>query len=771
MEKLHFSIRDDGGVWPRIEKEFTARLPLRNLIWKGGITQTARFVERLDIAVALDDAGGRAHDAPTPDRQAAPLLHIYLLETNDADADTYRSVVQPRAKGWAAKVSQRRGEEWLAIYLPSAAEAQRMATTSKFLNMRASVFDKLKADLQPKKDVERVVMLQPGAVESWNAVFLAIRDRVVQALDERVASMTEEIRRLDANRMLPGWNYCKFFVFKEGLVNLYRLMGLRDGALAQYDELEAAYLQLFNSQRLSWFSKFGGGEPGDDFTDLLDRTRKPYRQQMVENAISMFDFRIYLFGRQCQLLIDMSRYDELVERAQRFISTFAQSMREPGTGLTLAFVSSWVYSTCQNIVEICEGVQIAQGPAERAGQKASSSATARLLAASKAEFLTSARQQLDILGTLYRRLPPKYLRRSNTYIQIPSPLLRSPPAAGGEGSDDDADISNGSPKRQSFGAVVARIQEYADDINTVTNPVLSEALTSDERFDQIYLRTCDQATQYYLECGRRRFAQILRGDMAQLYICRERWQEAASILRPLIPMGGPAELGVMDVHLLERLAVCEHRLGHAQTCVEYVVRLIANSQYLSGGSREAYADMLVELAHGLVGPDRSAVPPHGLFSVSNIESTDRPDTLCVVATVHSSIAKPVTAATVEAVLIAGSGEQQLEVVLDASNVKLAPGANAVSLTTDAISCPGRFVVRSVRIAIGMIDATVVVSNPNARRHVRLNRHPTNPVLTMRPSPAASADGPSALRLLLAARGTHVDPGMRIRVFDSSGGPL
>ncbi|KAJ2771407.1 hypothetical protein IWQ57_002227, partial [Coemansia nantahalensis] len=749
--------------------EFTARLPLRNLIWKGGITQTARFVEQLDIALVLDD-GGAAADSPIPDEQAAPLLHIYLVESNDADADTYKSVLRPQAKSWVAKVAPRRGEEWLAVYVPSVAEAQRLATASKFLSMRASVFDKLRGDLQTKKDAERVVMLQPDAVESWNALFLAIRERAVQALDDRVASMAEEIRRLDATRMLPGWNYCKFFVFKEGLVNLYRLMGLRDGALAQYDELEAAYLQLFNSQRLSWFSKFGGGEPGDDFTDLLNQTRKPYRRQMVENTISMFDFRIYLFGRQCQLLIDMARYGELVERAQRFIATFAQLMREPGTGLTLAFVSSWVYSTCQNIVEICEGVQITQGPAERAGARASSSATARLLAASKAEFLTSARQQLDVLGTLYRRLPPKYLRRSNTFIQIPSPLLRSP-AEGGSGGEDCDDDTRGSGRRQSFGAVVARIQEYADDISTITNPVLSEALASDERFDQIYLRTCDQATQYYLECGRRRFAQILRGDMAQLHICRERWQAAAAILRPLVPMDGALALGVMDVHLLERLAVCEHRLGHAETCLGYVARLIASSQFLDSGSRESYADMLVELAQGLPGPGRSAVPPHGLFAVTGVEAADRANTLCVVATVHSSVAKPVAAATVEAVLLAGGGERQLEVVLGAHDVEIAPGANSISLMTDAVSCPGRYVVRSVRIAIGMVDATIVVSNPNARRHVWLNRHPTNPVLAMRAAPATSIDGPSALRLLVAARGTPIDAGMRIRLFDSRGGPL
>ncbi|PIA15104.1 hypothetical protein COEREDRAFT_45555, partial [Coemansia reversa NRRL 1564] len=326
-------------------------------------------------------------------------------------------------------------------------------------------------------------MLRTDVVESWNAVFLAIRERVVQALEERVASMTEEIRRLDANRMLPGWNYCRFFVFKEGLVNLYRVMGLKDEALAQYDELEAAYLQLLNAQQLSWFSTFGGNEAGDDFTDLLDLTKKPYRQRMVENSITMFDFRIYLFGQQSQLLIAMGKYEEFVERAQRFVTTFAKYMREKGAGLSLAFVSSWLYSTCQNIVEICEGVQIDQAPVERSGFKASISATARMLASSKAEFLTRARQQLDILGTLNGRLPEKYLRRSNTYMQMDASTLAA---------------------------------EDNGDIKSITNPVLTEALGTDERFDQIYIRTCEQATQYYLDCGRRRFAQVLQGDIAQL---------------------------------------------------------------------------------------------------------------------------------------------------------------------------------------------------------------------------------------------------------------
>ncbi|KAJ2827888.1 hypothetical protein IWW50_001659, partial [Coemansia erecta] len=54
MEKLAFSITDEFGLWPRISAEFEARLPLRNLIWKGGLTQTAQFVSQLNINVQVN---------------------------------------------------------------------------------------------------------------------------------------------------------------------------------------------------------------------------------------------------------------------------------------------------------------------------------------------------------------------------------------------------------------------------------------------------------------------------------------------------------------------------------------------------------------------------------------------------------------------------------------------------------------------------------------------------------------------------------------------
>ncbi|KAJ1671183.1 hypothetical protein GGF38_000998, partial [Coemansia sp. RSA 25] len=697
MQQLTFNVVDNNGVWERIEHDFLARLPLRNLIWKGGLTQSARFIEQLDIKVTVGEeeeekekeAGGR-------------LLNIFLLES-DADADTYKAVLRGRVKAWAGRVAQRKGEGWLVVYAASAAEAQRAGSSgSKFLGMRATVFDRLRGDLPSG----HVALLQAGAVESWNALVLAVRERVVQALEERVAGLADEMRRMDANRMLPGWNFCRFFVLKEGVVRLYRLMGLHDEALAQYDELEAVFFQLLGAQRLSWFSAFGGAAAGDDYSDVLDTGKRDYARQLAATTISLFDLRTYLFGRQAQLLVALGQHAALAERAQRFVATFGRSMREPGTGLSGAFVAAWTYSTCMNVAEILEGAE--------------DGADARALAAAKAGFLAGARQQLDELGVLWQRLP----REDNT----------------------------GQPRMPNA------------DLISVSNPVLAEALASDERFDQIYVRTCEQAAQYYGESGRRRFARAMHGDVAQLLARRGQWDGAARLLRTLVPGddgdGDGAALSAMDVLALERLAECERRLGNARQSLECAVRLIAQRS----DRHEESAAMLGELCGALRARTRVA---GALFSAVGVAAVESSGALCVAVRIRSRVAA--AADRVAAVLACGGGDgdgsHRLEIEFSARDVGLARGETAVLLTADAASCAGRFTVAAVLVAIGGAEFVAAASAPLA---VRLAEHPASPAVRLGPACVADA-GSRALRVAVHTRATRVAPGMCIRLFDARAG--
>ncbi|KAJ2391849.1 hypothetical protein H4S02_001114 [Coemansia sp. RSA 2611] len=706
MERLWFSVTDEFGLWPRIEAEFRARLPLRNLIWKGGIAQTAQFVAQLSADVRVNE---EAEPDPTgvvlPGQDTGALLHIYLCEVSESESDTRKAEVRARAKAWAARAGQHRGASWLVVVVAGGSDAQRLSAGPKFLNMRATVFDRLRSEVGGKRD--GVVLLRPDAVESWNAAVLALRDRAVQALEARAASLGDEIRRLDANRMLPGWNYCRFFVVKEQLAALFRALALHDAALAQYDELEAAFLQLLDARALSWFSSFGGGGAGDDFADILDVQRKPYRRQIADNAISMFDFRMYLFGQQAQLLLDAARFEELAARAQHFVATLGAAMRERGSGLAPAFVAAWTYSVCTNVVEICEGVPV----------------QARALAAAKAEFLTSARQQLDVLGALSGRLPPDCVRATlaiSSVRAVSSALAAAEPAP--------------APMR-------------------VANPVLAEALAADARFDQVYVRTCDQATQYYGDCGRRRFAQALQADVARLHMSRGRWADAARILRPLVPPGAP------DLRACAQLAQCEQRLGRTAASLDLVLRLVAAPQP-DAASAAAHARLLAELARD-VEPCARAPPPQ-LLRVDDAWVEDSDATCALRVRVHAGVA--LAAARVEAVLVAGHDGRRLELVLGADGVVLAAGATDVRLTSDAVSCPGRVEVRAVNVRVGNVEFQVAASNANARRRVRLHPHPVAPHV------ALDASG-ETLDVVVTTRGAAVDAGMRIWLHGADAQPL
>lgn len=107
-------------------------------------------------------------------------------------------------------------------------------------------------------------------------------------------------------------------------------MNLLEDALIQYDELEASYALSARDQSLSWFSRLGGTEPGDDALSILSSTSKPFRNLIIQNNISIFDFRIYLFTRQASLVSQMGRITDLAKRAKPFIYNVSKLLRAHG---------------------------------------------------------------------------------------------------------------------------------------------------------------------------------------------------------------------------------------------------------------------------------------------------------------------------------------------------------------------------------------------------------------------------------------------------------
>lgn len=87
-------------------------------------------------------------------------------------------------------------------------------------------------------------------------------------------------------------------------------------------------MQCLKDQNLSWFGKLGGTAENDDSLPILDTNAKPYRDLLISSTISIFDFRIYVFARQCILLGKLGRITEIAKRGQWFVASLARRLLE-----------------------------------------------------------------------------------------------------------------------------------------------------------------------------------------------------------------------------------------------------------------------------------------------------------------------------------------------------------------------------------------------------------------------------------------------------------
>jgi len=104
-------------------------------------------------------------------------------------------------------------------------------------------------------------------------------------------------------------------------------MNLHDDAQIQYEELEASFGAVLKDSSLSWFGKFIDPTPKDDSLPLLSVTKKPYRDLILANTISVFDFRIYILARQAALLSKMGLTDLIMRKVIVFLGMVGGGLR------------------------------------------------------------------------------------------------------------------------------------------------------------------------------------------------------------------------------------------------------------------------------------------------------------------------------------------------------------------------------------------------------------------------------------------------------------
>ncbi|KZF20753.1 hypothetical protein L228DRAFT_262661 [Xylona heveae TC161] len=363
-EGLHRTHSEGQGQWQTVKTE-------------GGHTQPKGFTR------------DRRHQIPG--LRKTPYLKVFFLRCDDNE--TYKASSRKLLREWltdhtsssqtgAPSNTQENHDafEWLIVHVvlpdtpaasqpgPGASASGASSGTEKSSSGSrwpgrgsSSILEKIRADFNgtSKSSKDRVAQIRipkcdlpphllarsspqpPSPYESaqdlekaWADMMAKFRSLILTSFDLRVSQYEEDIREKDSQRGLPGWNFCTFFLLKEGLLRGFESVGLVEDALLGYDELsigldvmireqaaqtDANHRSTFlpftqdlrerltsildspsrELQQQSEHTEVDG--PENDAASLLDR--KNYRDLILSSTVSVFDFRCYIFARQMELLL------------------------------------------------------------------------------------------------------------------------------------------------------------------------------------------------------------------------------------------------------------------------------------------------------------------------------------------------------------------------------------------------------------------------------------------------------------------------------------
>lgn len=423
-----------------------------------------------------------------PGLRNTSYLKVFLLRCDDND--TYKSTSRKLLREWVSEHTasssnenkQHDAFEWLIIHvvLPgtsaalqprSSSSASNASGSSRWIKGSTTLLDKIRSDFNSnssKKDRivqirispthpalatlsppvvlgNQIVPIPESPTESemaWLDLIAKFKTQILTSFDARVSQYEDDIREKDSQRRLPGWNFCTFFVLKEGLARAFESVGLVEDALVLYDELGFGLDAIAREQEkkekgeansddvvggkfvgwtkesIWWIEKARKrrmarleGRDNEEQEDVDDGTplgtaRKHYRELILSNEISLFDFKCYLFARQSTLLLrlgkghssgldvgtpgatsgtyslheaaaaavgkpeeDLTRLAEVCKRGLEFVTSVARALRadlwtayrssseekpdeseDSVSWMVDNIVSSWIFAVCQQIL-------------------------------------------------------------------------------------------------------------------------------------------------------------------------------------------------------------------------------------------------------------------------------------------------------------------------------------------------------------------------------------------------------------------------------------
>ncbi|PAV23661.1 er to golgi transport-related protein [Pyrrhoderma noxium] len=550
--------------WPQIWSGLSAQFPLRNLHWKPASRTSIRTIQSLDInLLALESVKDESASQIPTSLLDRPLINVYVLICEDIE--TYKASLRKHLKDWHSLVTQRKGQEWMVI---SVSKTDNRQTQTGLLKMRGTVLDRIRADFNSDKKDRCIQLSWASDLKSppiWAEIISKMKDGIIVAFDQAVSQREDEIKRSELQRTMPGWNFCTFFILKESLASSFEGANLLEDSLLQYEELEASFFQVLKDRTL-WFGKFVDPAPKDDSLPLLSISKKPYRDMILANTISVFDIRVYLLAKQLGVLGKMGRLSDAARKASLFLLTFGNRLRDFKTELPDCFVESWIYSSALSAVDTLD---------DWARNKELDTITSNQFNSAKGELLFASRNQLDRLGIRLNFLPFE------------------PPF-----SNCAADLSPEMDSNQESSVI-------NHDSQSISNTDILGFLGNKASFYDLYIRLTNRAIDLFAKSGRRKTALKLHGSLAALDSYRERHGNALQTYTSLPAHYAPHHWASLESYMLFQSIETHTRMGKdrdrqwihtALNFVKAYVEKVALDLLYEIKDMELYVEQLVESA-------------------------------------------------------------------------------------------------------------------------------------------------------------------------------
>jgi uncharacterized protein YlbG (UPF0298 family) len=653
-----------------------------------------------------------------------PSLHLYFVHCEDVEV--YRQVIRNQIKEWTQLFLNKKDHEWLIIYIPN----EGSNTKSKFvINIKASVLDKLKQDFcKLDKDKHRCVtlrMLDGDASDHnvWGDFFQKIKDGILSSFEAQVARFDNDIQRLDAQRMVPGWNFCQFFLLKQGLANCFEALSLLDDAHVQYEELEVVHFHTLHTQ-ISSFSKFGGTDLGDDHPGqwLLATTQsssddesphspdgksissagavappKDYRALLLSNEISIFDFRIYLVWQQLHLLRKQRRVVDILYRAIEFIRAFSKLLVVNAPDLPPYFAVSFTLSFVEGLLDGVHSMLESLKLDDEALCKVN---------ATKLELVLIAKAALDELGH-------QVYGMQTCMGGMSTSIMESPVETSERASDD-------------------KVKEI---MQRLSYPVTLKMLHSKSQFAVTYSEYMKLGIELASTSLKPRISLLCKADLANLHFFLHDWHLASELYSEIVQTYAENGWLLVDRALLIRQAGCYRHLQNSKeylmTCLRLSASNILNHQGFGtfsdnvGDTLEKEIIDTEQISHQARHlQDPVVVEFSPLFecylpaiSDSTVEDNQ------VVYTGLSIFSNLPVAMTMDRVSIAWVGGHTNDVTFSTPSsttaVLLQPGINKFKLFWERPSTSGEYVAEKVKIDLGKLSFVSNLLKENRKHSLRL----------------------------------------------------